>query len=162
MRLTGKGIWGEPSDPATAKKVLQRAVELGVNFIDTADAYGPEVSERLIGEKLANGGFESLLRFRRGILSPAIHGPQQPAFQHQASTGAAEPAGAFPGASAIAAISARPVSSTRSIHARASACPIPPSNCRQTRRRPRSRSAISMLQATCRDRFRSSSIRKRR
>jgi pyridoxine 4-dehydrogenase len=53
MRLTGKGIWGEPDDPATAKKVLQRAVELGVNFIDTADAYGPEVSERLIGEALS-------------------------------------------------------------------------------------------------------------
>ena len=53
MRLTGKGIWGESDDPATAKKVLQRAVELGVNFIDTADAYGPEVSERLIGEALS-------------------------------------------------------------------------------------------------------------
>lgn len=53
MRLTGQGIWGEPSDPANAKKVLQRAVELGVNFIDTADTYGPEVSERLIGEALA-------------------------------------------------------------------------------------------------------------
>lgn len=58
MRLTGKGIWGEPKDAETAKKVLRRAVELGVNFIDTADSYGPEVSERLIGEALspyANG-----------------------------------------------------------------------------------------------------------
>jgi pyridoxine 4-dehydrogenase len=53
MRLTGKGIWGEPKDPETAKKVLRRAVELGVNFIDTADSYGPEVSERLIGEALS-------------------------------------------------------------------------------------------------------------
>jgi aryl-alcohol dehydrogenase-like predicted oxidoreductase len=53
MRITGEGIWGEPKDPETAKKVLRRAVELGVNFIDTADAYGPEVSERLIGEALA-------------------------------------------------------------------------------------------------------------
>jgi aryl-alcohol dehydrogenase-like predicted oxidoreductase len=53
MRITGEGVWGEPKDPAAAKKVLQRAVELGVNFIDTADAYGPEVSERLIGEALA-------------------------------------------------------------------------------------------------------------
>lgn len=53
MRITGEGIWGEPKDPAAAKKVLQRAVELGVNFIDTSDAYGPEVSERLIGEALA-------------------------------------------------------------------------------------------------------------
>jgi aryl-alcohol dehydrogenase-like predicted oxidoreductase len=53
MRITGKGIWGEPKDLEGAKKVLRRAVELGVNFIDTADSYGPEVSERLIGEALA-------------------------------------------------------------------------------------------------------------
>jgi len=53
MRITGKGIWGEPADVAGAKKVLQRAVELGVNFIDTADSYGLEVSERLIGEALS-------------------------------------------------------------------------------------------------------------
>jgi pyridoxine 4-dehydrogenase len=53
MRLTGKGIWGEPADPAEAKRVLKRAVELGVNFIDTADSYGPVVSERLIGETLS-------------------------------------------------------------------------------------------------------------
>lgn len=52
MRITGNGIWGEPSDIEGAKKVLRRAVELGVNFIDTADAYGPEVSERLIAEAL--------------------------------------------------------------------------------------------------------------
>jgi aryl-alcohol dehydrogenase-like predicted oxidoreductase len=52
MRLTGEGIWGEPKDSAEARRVLKRAVELGVNFIDTADAYGPEVSERLIGETL--------------------------------------------------------------------------------------------------------------
>ena len=53
MRITGPGIWGEPKDPAEARRVLRRAVELGVNFIDTADCYGPEVSERLIGETLA-------------------------------------------------------------------------------------------------------------
>src|SRR5215469_13638190 len=53
MRITGKGIWGEPKDPETAKKVLRHAIELGVNFIDTADSYGPEVSERLIGEALS-------------------------------------------------------------------------------------------------------------
>ncbi len=53
MRLTGEGIWGEPKDANQAKQVLRRAVELGINFIDTADAYGPEVSERLIGEALA-------------------------------------------------------------------------------------------------------------
>ena len=53
MRITGPGIWGEPKDPAEARRVLKRAVELGVNFIDTADSYGPEVSETLIGETLA-------------------------------------------------------------------------------------------------------------
>jgi pyridoxine 4-dehydrogenase len=53
MRITGEGIWGEPKDPDAARAVLRRAVELGVNFIDTADSYGPEVSERLIGEALA-------------------------------------------------------------------------------------------------------------
>ena len=53
MRLTGKGIWGEPKDRGEAKRVLKRAVELGVNFIDTADSYGPAVSEPLIGEALA-------------------------------------------------------------------------------------------------------------
>jgi pyridoxine 4-dehydrogenase len=52
MRITGDGIWGEPKDVVESKRVLQRVVELGVNFIDTADSYGPEVSERLIGEVL--------------------------------------------------------------------------------------------------------------
>jgi pyridoxine 4-dehydrogenase len=52
MRITGAGIWGEPKDRNEAIKVLQRAVELGVNFIDTADSYGPEVSENLIAEAL--------------------------------------------------------------------------------------------------------------
>lgn len=53
MRITGPGIWGEPRDAAEAKRVLKRLPELGVNFIDTADSYGPDVSERLIGETLA-------------------------------------------------------------------------------------------------------------
>jgi len=52
MRLTGEGIWGWPPDSEKAKKVLRRAVELGVNFIDTADAYGPETNELLIAEAL--------------------------------------------------------------------------------------------------------------
>jgi aryl-alcohol dehydrogenase-like predicted oxidoreductase len=52
MRITGRGIWGEPADPAEALRVLRRAVELGVNFIDTADSYGPNVSEELIAEAL--------------------------------------------------------------------------------------------------------------
>jgi aryl-alcohol dehydrogenase-like predicted oxidoreductase len=52
MRITGPGIWGEPPDREEAKAVLRRALELGVNFIDTADSYGPEVSETLIAEAL--------------------------------------------------------------------------------------------------------------
>src|SRR6266568_7978680 len=52
MRLTGEGIWGWPPDRENAKKVLRRAIELGVNLIDTADAYGPETNELLIAEAL--------------------------------------------------------------------------------------------------------------
>ena len=68
MRITGPGIWGEAADPAESKRVLERVIELGVNFIDTANSYGPHVSERLIGETLrpypddlviaTKGGFE--------------------------------------------------------------------------------------------------------
>jgi aryl-alcohol dehydrogenase-like predicted oxidoreductase len=68
MRLTGKGVWGEPSDRSEAIRVVRRAVELGVNFIDTADSYGPDVSEGIIAEALypypegvviaTKGGFE--------------------------------------------------------------------------------------------------------
>jgi len=53
MRITGDGIWGPPKDPASALAVLRRATELGVNFIDTADSYGPYVSEELIAKALA-------------------------------------------------------------------------------------------------------------
>ncbi len=52
MRITGDGVWGEPRDRAEAKRVLRRALELGVNFIDTADSYGPSVSEEIIAEAL--------------------------------------------------------------------------------------------------------------
>ena len=52
MRITGPGVWGPPADPASALEVLRRAVDLGVNFIDTADSYGPNVSEELIAEAL--------------------------------------------------------------------------------------------------------------
>lgn len=68
MRITGKGIWGEPANEAEAIRVLKRAIELGVNFIDTADSYGPYVSEKLIAKALypypkdlviaTKGGFE--------------------------------------------------------------------------------------------------------
>jgi aryl-alcohol dehydrogenase-like predicted oxidoreductase len=52
MRLVGEGAWGEPADAAEARRVLRRAVELGITLIDTADAYGPEIAERLIAEAL--------------------------------------------------------------------------------------------------------------
>jgi pyridoxine 4-dehydrogenase len=52
MRITGKGVWGQPADRPEAIRVLQRAVELGINFIDTADSYGPGVSEEIIAEAL--------------------------------------------------------------------------------------------------------------
>jgi pyridoxine 4-dehydrogenase len=52
MRITGKGIWGEPADRAECIRVLRRAIELGINFIDTADSYGPSVSEEIIAEAL--------------------------------------------------------------------------------------------------------------
>ena len=53
MRIVGDGVWGPPKDVENAKRVLRRAVELGVNLIDTADAYGPDVSEQIIGDALA-------------------------------------------------------------------------------------------------------------
>ncbi len=52
MRLTGPGVWGEPADRDGAKAIFRKALELGINFIDTADSYGPDVSERLIAEAL--------------------------------------------------------------------------------------------------------------
>jgi aryl-alcohol dehydrogenase-like predicted oxidoreductase len=67
MRITGKGIWGEPPDREGAKKVLRRAVELGVNFIDTADSYGPAVSEPLIGEALAPYSHGTVVATKAGL-----------------------------------------------------------------------------------------------
>jgi aryl-alcohol dehydrogenase-like predicted oxidoreductase len=52
MRITGEGVWGDPKDPKEARAVLRRAIELGIDFIDTADSYGPETSELLIAEVL--------------------------------------------------------------------------------------------------------------
>ena len=52
MRITGRGIWGEPADKAEALRTLKRLPELGINFIDTADSYGPNVSEELIRQAL--------------------------------------------------------------------------------------------------------------
>jgi len=71
MRITGPGIWGEPERPAEAKAVLRRAVELGCNFIDTADSYGPAVSERLIGETLAPYAAGVVIATKGGLTRPA-------------------------------------------------------------------------------------------
>jgi aryl-alcohol dehydrogenase-like predicted oxidoreductase len=68
MRITGKGIWGEPRDREEAKRVLRRAVELGVDFIDTADSYGPDVSEELIGETLAPYKSGLVIATKAGLL----------------------------------------------------------------------------------------------
>ena len=67
MRITGPGILGEPLDPDEARRVLRRAVELGVELIDTAHAYGPEVSERLIGETLYPYPEELLVATKSGL-----------------------------------------------------------------------------------------------
>ncbi|HYW25003.1 MAG TPA: aldo/keto reductase [Terriglobales bacterium] len=68
MRITGEGIWGEPRDPDEARRVLHRAVQLGVNFIDTADSYGPEVSERLIAETLRPYPSDLVIATKGGLL----------------------------------------------------------------------------------------------
>ena len=74
MRITGPGIWGPPEDPAQALAVLRRAVELGVTLIDTADSYGPYVSEDLIHEALFDGqGYGDVLVATKGGLTR--HGP---------------------------------------------------------------------------------------
>ena len=74
MRITGTGIWGDPPDLDAARDVLRRAVELGVNFIDTADSYGPEVSERLIGEALSPYPDDLVIATKGGLERP---GPGQ-------------------------------------------------------------------------------------
>jgi aryl-alcohol dehydrogenase-like predicted oxidoreductase len=70
MRLTGTGIWGDPQDPDECRRVLRRAVELGVNFIDTADSYGPEVSERLIAEALYPYPDDLVIATKGGLVRP--------------------------------------------------------------------------------------------
>ena len=68
MRITGEGIWGKPENPEEARAVLKRAVELGINLIDTADSYGPEVSERLIGETLHPYPDDLVIATKGGVL----------------------------------------------------------------------------------------------
>jgi len=70
MRLCGPGIWGGPRDPEAARMVLRRAIELGVTLIDTADAYGPEVNERLIAETLHPYPEELVIATKGGLTRP--------------------------------------------------------------------------------------------
>lgn len=71
MRVTGDGIWGAPGDPVEARRVLRRAVELGVDFIDTADAYGPGTSEELIAEALHPYPAGLVIATKGGITRPS-------------------------------------------------------------------------------------------
>jgi pyridoxine 4-dehydrogenase len=80
MRLTGDGVWGPPKDPANAIAVLRRAIELGINFIDTADSYGPNVSEELIAKALAPYPKDLVIATKGGWNRP---GPNQ--WTHDAS-----------------------------------------------------------------------------
>ena len=80
MRLTGDGVWGPPKDPAAAIAVLRRSIELGVNFIDTADSYGPYVSEELIAEALVPYPRDLVIATKGGWNRP---GPNQ--WTHDAS-----------------------------------------------------------------------------
>lgn len=70
MQITGKGIWGEPRDVEACRALLRRVVESGVNLIDTADSYGPEVSERLIGETLHPYPDDLVIATKGGLLRP--------------------------------------------------------------------------------------------
>ena len=71
MRITGRGIWGPPADEDEAIRVLRRAVELGVNLIDTADSYGPEVSERIIAKALHPYPAGLVIATKGGLLRPS-------------------------------------------------------------------------------------------
>jgi pyridoxine 4-dehydrogenase len=86
MRLVGEGAWGAPPDRENAIRVLRRAVELGVNFIDTADAYGPQETERLIGEALAPYAAGVVIATKGGLarMGPAKSEPLgRPAYLRQ-------------------------------------------------------------------------------
>src|SRR5579864_453300 len=70
MRVTGSGVWGPPRDRGEALAVLRRAVELGVQFVDTADSYGPEVSEELIAEALHPYPDDLVVATKGGLVRP--------------------------------------------------------------------------------------------
>lgn len=67
MQLTGPGVWGEPKNREEAVRVLRRAVELGVNFFDTADSYGPDVAEPLLREALHPYGDDIVIATKAGL-----------------------------------------------------------------------------------------------
>jgi aryl-alcohol dehydrogenase-like predicted oxidoreductase len=71
MRVTGRNVWGDPPDRAAARRLLVRAVELGVNFLDTADSYGPEVSERIVAEALHPYPAGLVIGTKGGLLRPS-------------------------------------------------------------------------------------------
>lgn len=71
MRVTGEGVWGDPPDVEGAKALLRHVVDAGVEFIDTADSYGPDVSERLLGEALAPYAGGVLIATKAGLVRPA-------------------------------------------------------------------------------------------
>ncbi|MGA3563867.1 aldo/keto reductase [Melissospora conviva] len=73
MQITGPGVWGDPKDPAEAVRVLRRAVELGVTFIDTADSYGPFVSEQLIREALHPYADDLVIATKAGLTRSGPH-----------------------------------------------------------------------------------------
>jgi pyridoxine 4-dehydrogenase len=73
MRITGSGVWGEPPDPDGAKALLRRVLELGVNLIDTADSYGPEVSELLIADALHPYPTDLVIATKGGLLRDGPH-----------------------------------------------------------------------------------------
>ena len=70
MRITGEGIWGDPPDRERARATLRRALELGINFVDTADSYGPEVSETLIAEALHPYPDDLVIATKAGLMRP--------------------------------------------------------------------------------------------
>jgi len=70
MRITGRGVWGDPPDVSAAVRLLQRVVQLGVTFIDTADSYGPEVSESLIARALYPYSPELVIATKGGLVRP--------------------------------------------------------------------------------------------
>src|SRR5918997_3832141 len=73
MRITGSGVWGEPPDPDGAKALLRRVLELGVNLFDTADSYGPEVSELLIADALHPYPTDLVIATKGGLLRDGPH-----------------------------------------------------------------------------------------